>query len=291
VADVKIFTDSASDLSDELYETHGIGVVPFYVTFDKKTYYKERIDITIAEFFRRLKTDKNFPSTSLPSAVDYEDAFRPWLKEGKDVVCLCISSKFSGSYQSAETAVAALKEEFPDRGIYAIDSLQASGGQGVTLMQLIKMRDAGYSAGQIKSEIERIKETSRVILTVDSLEYLQKGGRIGLVSAFAGALLQIKPIIIQQEGELHPVAKIRGRQKAIDKVIDMTVEAVGAQKDDYDYIALNADCYDEVAPMEKKMKDMGFSFCTPIQDLGITIGSHTGPSIAAVCFIKKWDAK
>jgi DegV family protein with EDD domain len=155
-------------------------------------------------------------------------------------------------------------------------------------MQLIKMKEAGWGAKEMADEIERIKSTSRVILTVDSLEYLQKGGRIGKVSAFAGTLLQIKPIIVQREGELNPVAKVRGRQKALDRIIEMTSEYVGDSRDDYDYILLNADCYDEVVPLWNKMESMGYKFCAPIQDLGITIGSHTGPTLAAICLIKKF---
>jgi DegV family protein with EDD domain len=290
LAEVKLFSDSSSDLSDAIYEENDIGIVPFYVTFDKVTYYKERIDITVKEFFKRLKSEKSFPKTSLPTVHDYVEAFRPSLEKGVDVVCLCITAKFSGSYQSAVGAVEELKPEFPDRVIRVIDSWQASCGQGVSLMQMIGMKKAGYDANAIADKMEEIKSTARVILTVDSLEYLQKGGRIGKVSALAGTLLQIKPLIVQRDGELNPDGKVRGRQKALDKVIEMTDEYVGSKRDDYDYLLLNADCYDEAVPVEQKMIAKGYKFIAPIQDLGITIGSHTGPTLIGVSICKKFNA-
>jgi DegV family protein with EDD domain len=289
MSEVKLFTDSAADLSQALYKQYDISVVPFYCTFDKQNYYKELVDISVEEFFRRLRSDKRFPSTSLPSVSDYEEAFRPYLEKGMDIVCLCISSKFSGSYQSGVTAVAELKNEFPDRGIYVIDSIQASSGEGVMLLQMAKMKNAGWDAAHIAETVENLKSTGRVFFTIDSLEYLQKGGRIGKVSAFLGSLLNIKPIIVMKDAELNPVAKIRGRQKAIDKVISLTKEYVGTEIDKFDYLMLNAECYEEAAAMRDRLKLDGFKFEWDIQDLGVTIGCHTGPSVVGVCLIRRYD--
>jgi DegV family protein with EDD domain len=130
-----------------------------------------------------------------------------------------------------------------------------------------------------------------VFITVDSLEYLQKGGRIGKLSAFAGTLLQIKPIIVQKEGELHPEAKVRGRQKALDRILNMLCEYVGDRKDDYDYVLMHADCYKELELIEQKMKEMGFHLELPIQDLGVTIGSHTGPTLIGLAPILKYNVQ
>lgn len=290
MAEVQLITDSASDLSDELYQAHHVAVTPFYVTFDKQVYYKERIDISISEFFKRLRTENVFPSTSLPTAMDYEEIFRSYLQQERDIVCLCITAKFSGSYQNAVAAANQLRLEYPGRDIYVIDSLQASGGQGVTLLQMIKMKQAGYSAAQITQRVEELKPTSRVFLTVDSLKYLQKGGRIGKVSALAGTLLQIKPIIVQKDGELNPVAKVRGRQKALDRIVEMARAYVGDRADAFAYILLHADCREEALPVGAKMKSMGINLELPIQDLGVTVGSHTGPTLIGIALIQKYDA-
>ncbi|MDR1914883.1 MAG: DegV family protein [Clostridiales bacterium] len=291
MAKVKLITDSAADLSQELYDKYNIAVVPFSITFDKVRYYRERLDISNEEFFEKLKTEKSFPATSLPSINDYIEGIRPFLRQGMDIVCLSISSKFSGSHQSAVGAVKELQKEFPDREIIAIDTIQASAGQGVMVLETAKMIAAGMSAKETADKLEVIKHTARVILTIDSLEYLQKGGRIGKVSAIAGTLLNIKPIIIMMNAELHPVAKVRGRQKAIERIIKINEEFVGDRKGDYDYLILNAQCYDEAMAVEQKMKDSGFKLDWPIQDLGVTIGCHTGPSVIGICPIKKFDAE
>jgi DegV family protein with EDD domain len=288
MAKVKLFTDSSSDLSQDIYKQFDIEIIPFYVTFDKQHYYKEGTGITTKEFFRRLTTEKNFPSTSLPTVIDYEEAFRPYLDKGMDIVCLCITSKFSGSYVSAVNAADELRPQYPDRTICIIDSIQASGGQGITLIQMAKLKDAGYSAKEIASAIESIKDTARVFLTTDTLEYLQKGGRIGKASALAGTFLKIKPIIVMMNAELHPVAKVRGRANAIEKIINMTAEYVGNNMDAYDYLLLHSECYDEIVPVEERMKKMGFKFDWPVQSLGITIGSHIGPTLIATCVVKKY---
>ena len=288
LAEVKLFTDSSADLTDELYKRYNISVIPFYVTFDKQTYYTERVDITIAEFYKKLREEKAFPSTSQPVASDYEDAFRPYLNDGMDIVCICLSSKFSGSYQSAISAAQDLEKEYPDRVIRIIDSIQAAGGQGVTVLQAARMVEDGLSADKIADYMEELKHTARVFFTLDSLSYLQKGGRVGKASALAGTILNIKPIIVMMNAELNPVNKIRGRRNALDKIISLAEEYVGDEKNEYEYIVINADCADEAAPVLEEMKAKGFNIDQPIMDLGVTIGSHTGPTLVGICLVKKY---
>ncbi len=284
---IKLFTDSASDLPISYYERNDIGIIPFYVTFDKQTYIKEHKEISVADFYKRLKEKKVFPSTSLPSAADYEDAFTPSLEAGYDIVCLCISSKFSGSYSSAQAAVESLNDKFPDRRICVIDSIQASGGQGLILHQLVSLINQGKDVPDIQRIVEQIKIGARVFLTVDTLEYLQKGGRIGKVSALAGTLLQIKPIIVMRDAELNPVAKIRGRKNAIDKTIAMTLEYVGDDAKAYDFIVLQADCMDEAQGIYDTLKSKGLNVDLGISSIGVTIGAHTGPGLLAIGLVKR----
>jgi len=288
LAKVKLFTDSSADLTDELYQRYGISVVPFYASFDKQTYYKERIEITIDEFYTKLRTENVYPTTSLPSGVDYDDAFRPFLEQGMDVICICLTSKFSGSYQNAVNTANDLRNEFPDRIIRIIDSIQAACGQGVMVIQAARMLNDGLDANETADLIDKMKHSARVFFTLDSLEYLQKGGRVGKVSALAGSLLNIKPIIEMKNAELHPVSKVRGRQKALDKVIAITEEYIGDEKDEYDYILINADCRNEAVPVLERMREKGFKIDWPIMDMGVTIGCHTGPTLIGICLIKKY---
>ena len=287
LAKVKIITDSSADLTDGIYRQYDISVVPFYVTFDKQTYYKERVDISLAEFYRRLRVEKVFPSTSLPSTGDYDEVFRSFLDKGLDIVCVCLTSKFSGSYQNAALAADDLRNEYPDRKLRVVDSIQAACGQGLLVLKAARLAEEGLGANEIADRIDGIKENARVFFTLDSLTYLQKGGRIGKASALAGTLLNIKPIIVMKNGELNPINRIRGRQKAIDKVISLTEEYVGGEKDKYEYIMINSECLDETVLVLELMRNRGFKIDLPIMDLGITIGSHTGPTLIGVCLVKK----
>ena len=288
LAKVKLITDSSADLTDELYQRYDISVVPFYATFDKRTYYKEGVDISIAEFYNKLRAEKVFPSTSLPTANDYEETFRVYLDKGMDIVCLCLSSKFSGSYQNAVYASNDLKCEYPERAIRVIDTIQAASGEGLLVLQAARMIRGGLSADETAERIETLKESARVFFTLDSLAYLQKGGRIGKASALAGTLLNIKPIIVMKNSELNPLSKVRGRQKAIEKVISLTEEYVGNEKDLYDYIVINSDCRDEAETTVDSLMKKGIKIDLPVMDLGVTIGCHTGPTVIGVCLVKRY---
>jgi len=288
LANVKIIADSSGDLTDDLYRRYDITVIPFNVTFDKAVYLRERVDISVAEFYKRMRAEKVYPLTSLPSLIETENAFREYLGKGMDVLHFSLSSKFSGSYQAASHIADEIRGEYPGRVIRVIDSIQAACGQGLVELQAARMAADGLSADEITRRIDGLKETSRVFFTLDSLRYLQKGGRIGKVSALAGTLLNIKPIIVMKDAELNPIGKVRGLHKALERVIELTEEYVGNEKDAYDYIIINADCMGEAEPVLEKMKEKGFKVDFPIMELGVTIGCHTGPDLVGVCLIKKY---
>lgn len=284
---IKIFTDSSSDLSKDYYDRHEVVVVPFSVTFDKKTYYAEGVDIMNEQFYKKLRNENVYPSTSTPNTAQYREAFQKALVGGMDVICLCLTSKFSFSYQSAMLAREELVPEYPDRKIAIIDSAQASCGQGLVLNEIVKMRDRGFKFNEIVGKIDERKENARVFLTVDSLDYLTKGGRVGKTAALAGSILNIKPIIAMLDGELNPVCKIRGRQKSIHKVLDLTAEYIGGEKDKYDLVVLHADCAEEAENIHKQLQNGGYSLPLGIQTTGITIGAHTGPTLVGIALIKR----
>ncbi|MCL2461638.1 MAG: DegV family protein [Defluviitaleaceae bacterium] len=291
MAEIKIFTDTSSDMPLEFYAKHDVGIIPYYTTFDKVTYLKEHVELSPADFYARLKAENVIPSTSMPTVPDFTEAFRPYLEKGMDIFHVNMSSLFSGSYQCAVSAARELKEEFPGREVYIMDSIQAAGGQGLTLYQAIKMREAGFALPEIIARMEEIKHTSRVFLTIDQLKFLQKGGRIGKVTAFGGMLLQIKPIIVMRQGELNPDGKVRGRQKAIDKVFEITMEHVRDGAGNYDFAVVHSDCAEEAEALQKRLKDAGCSCEFPILLLGVTIGSHTGPTLLGIAVIRKYDKK
>ena len=288
----QIFSDSSCDLPIELIEQYNIRVIPYYITFDKETYYKEHEEISNEEFYKKLAT-KVFPKTSLPSVQDYMNAFKEAIEAGQDVLCFCLTSKFSGSYQSAVNAKYILEEDYPDAKIVVVDSIQATAGQGLVVLQAARMKEAGFEMDEVVDKIESIKNTARIMFTVDSLEYLQKGGRIGKVTSLAGTMLNLKPMIVLKEAELMPYSNVRGRKKALEKTLAMVVEYFEENNesyDDYDFCMANATTMEETMMVREKVEALiGRKLDYPIFQIGVTIGTYTGPGALGICFIKKFD--
>lgn len=289
----KIFSDSSCDIDESTLKQYDIHRVPFYISFDQEVYEKEIEEISLEAFFKRLTSEKVFPKTSLPSIQDYINRFQPILEEGSDILCICISSKFSGSYQSAKSAASILAESFPERKIIITDSIQATGGQGITVLEAARMRDAGYSIKQTKDSLEKLKSTSRIMFTVGSLEYLQRGGRIGKVASLAGSLLQLMPMIQLKEGELVPYGTVRGRKRSLKKISTMVEEYFtesGENPKDYRFGIISGTTVEDTLAFQPILENaIGHPIDYPFFPLGVTIGTNTGPDPVGACFIKKFD--
>lgn len=288
----QIISDSSCDIAPEYIKQINLGVVPFFVSFDGETYYKEIYELTPDEFYDRIKDNSVFPKTSQPTIQDYIDVFEPYLKEGKDILCLCLTSNFSGSYQSAVNAKNILAETYLEARIEVLDSRNVTGIQGLLVWEVIRMRDKGYTLDQQQEKIQILKETTKINFTVDSLEHLQKGGRIGKAAALAGTILNIKPIIVAQHGELFPESKVRGHKKALRTIMDMTRQEIGDKKEQYRLLLLYAEKERKATTEElaDELKAEGFELIdAPLAQVGITIGTHAGPTAIGVCYIKKHE--
>lgn len=295
MSEYHIFSDSSCDVPQELLDVNHITLIPFYVTFDQENYYKENIEISNGQFYDVLLNQKVFPKTSLPSVQDYINHFEQSLQDGNDVLCLCLTHKFSGSFQSAVNAKLILEEKYPNAKICVLDSIQATAGQGIVLLQAAYMKQAGYTIDETLARLDEIKSTTRIMFTVDTLEYLTKGGRVGKVASLAGTLLNIKPMIQLKDAELIPYSNVRGRKKALQKIIDMTAEhfrETGEKYDDYDFCMANATSMDETLYVQEQLEELiGRKLSYPVFQIGVTIGTYTGPGAIGVCFIKKYNAK
>ena len=287
----KIIADSSCDIPVSLMEAKDITYVPFNVSFDQENYLEELKDITPDAFYEKINAEKLFPKTSLPSVQAYMDAMEAALKEGRDVLCLCLSSKFSGSFQSAVNAANILSESYPDRIIRVVDTTCATACEGMMVLEACRMRDAGMAIDAVAEKLEALKETARIFVTVDSLEHLQKGGRIGKASAMAGTILNIKPIIAMKDGELHPESKVRGSKKALKQIVDMAKGKIGDEKDQYRIIFVRGDKEREATAVElaNELRAEGYDVAEDVWTVGITIGSHIGPTPIAVCMLKKYE--
>lgn len=289
----QIFSDSACDLPVSLLEEHHIKLIPFYVSFDQDTYYKENVEISKEAFYGTMISKHIFPKTSLPSVLDYINEFKPALKEGFDIICLCLTQKFSGSYQSAINAKNILEEQYPDSKIVIIDSIQATGGQGLLLLQMAYMKEAGFSIEEINERMKQLKSTSRIMFTVNTLDYLSKGKRIGKVVALASSMLDLKPLIQLKDAELIPYSNVRGRKKSLDMVFAMIQEYFKETREDvadYDFCIANATTLEDAAYLQRLVEEfIGRKIPYPIFPIGVTIGTYTGPGALGICFVKRYD--
>ena len=293
----QIITDGSCDLGQEIPQKMGIKVVPFYVTFNGKDYKKEIEEIGVREFYQEMVDNPNkFPKSSLPSVQDYVEAFTPYAKEGKDIICLCITVKFSGSFNSARTAAESMKEEYPDVKIEVIDTTVNTVLQGILTLEAVRMQQAGLSFGETVAGIERIKASGRIIFTVGNYEYLIHGGRIGKVMGSAASTLGLKPLIMLREGEIFPIGISRSRKKALKRLIEQAKEhfhKIGESPDDYQIVVGYGYDYEEAVAFRDELlaslKTYSHYGSIDIFQIGATIGVHTGPYPIGLGLIKKFD--
>lgn len=284
-----ILSDSSCDLPEDIKTKYNLQLVPFYVSFDKTNYLKENIDINIQEFYERLKTEKSIPKTSLPSMEDYMSYFKPILEKATDIICFTLCSDLSGSYQSAVNASEILLEEFPERTIKIIDSRRATVSQGLLILQALKLQQNGYSLDEVCNKIYKIIDDNLIIFSIDSLEYLEKGGRIGKVSALAGNILNIKPIILLKNGILEPYSKVRGRKKVMSEILNIFKQKINLNElDKYDIAIAHSNYLEEALELKNNLEErFGIKIEYPIFDIGITVGAHIGSSTIGLGFSRK----
>lgn len=290
MSEIIIISDSSCDLPESLIKAYNIHLIPFYVSFDGSNYYKEIVDLSIEDFYAKLRKDKIYPKTSLPSINDYYEAFKSYVENGKKVICVTLSSHFSGSYNSAVNARELILENYPNCEIEIINSLNATGGQGVLVLELARMIQDGIDYDRIIKTSKSLIEQARIFFFVETLDYLQHGGRIGKATALIGSMLNVKPIIHLQDGELFPSGKVRGSKKALSKVIELTKDYVGDHANDYHYLIAHADNINYATQLREQLQTaLQIDTLEAFIFVGTTIGVYTGPDVAGVCLIKKYE--
>ncbi len=290
-----IFSDGSCDLPPELVKEKNITVVPFYVTFDKEHYFKEIEEISVRDFYQQMVDNtKVFPMSSLPSTQDYVDAFLPIVKQKKPIICICISTKLSGSMQSAVSAKNIILEEFQDAEITVIDATVNTVLQGLYVLEAVRLRDSGVGYQETIKILEELKSTGRIFFTVGGMEYLVQGGRIGKVSAVAGSVLGIRPIITLMQGEIFPSGIGRSRKKTMEKTIDLLCNYLEEEKADINEYSLGIGYgydYEEACQYRDRVleviDDKWGTIQLPVYQIGVTTGVHTGPHPIGLGIIKK----
>ncbi len=292
----QIITDGSCDLPQELTKEKGIQVVPFYVSFDDEHYYKEMVEIGVRDFYEKMVENPNiYPKSSMPSVQDYVDVFMPLAQEGTAIICICITTKFSGSMQSALNAKEIVLESCPDAEITVIDATINTVLQGIYVLEAADMQAKGVPYETVIEKLEEIKSTGRIFFTVGNMEYLKHGGRIGKLAGIAGSVLGIKPLITLKQGEIFPSGITRSRKKSMEKVLELLDEYFKEfQVDMKEYslaIGFGYD-YEEARSFQKMvmnfLEERGQNVGEiPIYQIGATIGVHTGPYPIGVGIVKR----
>ena len=247
---IALLTDSCADISPELARQHHIYVVPLRILC-KDGEYQDGVDIRNTDIYERLRSGE-LPKTSLPSTEEIGKLVRQVLEDGHDgIIAVMMSSGLSGTYNLARLVAEECEDRIPMR---AYDSASASLGLGMTLLQLAEDIESGMSWEELtERRVPRLMSGSFAFFSVDTLEYLLKGGRIGKVTATAGALLQIKPVLsFAEDGQLKSVAKARGRNQVIDKLVELAVKACGDHKR-YNLAVANGGAPEEMARVREKL--------------------------------------
>lgn len=272
---VHIVTDSTCDLPLSVRESLGITVVPLNVHFGE-TVYRDQFDLDSDRFFQLLAQSQDLPKTSQPAPALFEEAYRDLTDDGSSVVSIHLSSKLSGTMRSAELGRETLRNRGP---IEIIDSQSASLGLGLIVMAAAELANEGADQREVASLVRRLVQNVHVWFFVDTLEYLQRGGRIGRASALLGTILNIRPILKIEEGEVHPVEKVRTRSKAIDRLVEFvelfpSIERLA--------VIHSGQSSNEAETLLKRLEPLYPREKVLLNRYGPVIGTHAGPGCLGV---------
>ena len=284
--DYIIMTDSCCDLTDHMAKELELTVVPLTVHIDGQDY-PNLLDgsaISFEDFYSKIRAGK-LATTSAANVGQFQDAMRPVLDSGRDIVCIGFSSALSTTYQSACIAAEDMRQEFPDARIYVVDSLSASLGQGLLLYLTVQKKREGLTAEELVQWVEDNKLHIDHWFTVDDLNYLKMGGRLSAGAAFFGSMLSLKPVMhTSDEGKLVPVSKVRGRKASLKALIDKIAE-LGIEPSEQVMFICHADCEVEARAVAEEMKARYGVKEVYINYIGPVIGSHTGPNTMGIFFV------
>jgi DegV family protein with EDD domain len=273
---IQTVTDSSAYLPVDLIQEHNIQVIPLKVHFGEQTY-RDEIDLSHEEFYRMLAEAETLPTTSQPSAGEFFDLYSELSKDGHEIISIHISSKLSGTVSSAQSA----KEMLPEAKITIIDSASTAMGLGLMALTAARAAEEGKTAAEIVAAVEKMIPAMNVVFVVDTLEYLQKGGRIGGAAALVGALLKVKPILCLKDGRVEPLDKVRSKRKALARLLEVVEERVGPGTP-VRVAVLHAQVPDEARALEQEVRAR-FN-CTEcyFAELGPVLGTHTGPGVVGL---------
>ena len=291
----KVVSDSCCDIPEKWVREHDVDIVPLYVAFSDGVYRRDFYDFTYHEFYQQmLDRPGDFPKTSLPSVEDYMKAWEPYVAKGIPVLSLSMTSRMSGSYNSARTAREAVLEEHPEARIEVIDSTALTILEGMYVCEACRLRDLGKSLEEAAEILRGMQGSGRAYFTIGDMSYLAKGGRIGGLIRFAAGGLGLKPVILFKDGLISLCKITRSRQRSLKELAKQAAAFFIEQKAD------PADYYLDVGYglSETDGKELFQLFLDALQGAGINasprlvqigtmVGAHNGPMLMGIAFLKK----
>lgn len=275
---IRVVTDSVSTLPPALAEAEGIEVVPLYVTLNGRTF-RDGVDLTQQQFFEALRATRALPTTAQPTPGDFVRAFERLAAQGASaIVVLTMSSKISGTFQSALQAA----REWTVRRVEVIDTRTALMAEGFAALAAARLARASATLEEVVAEARRVLGRTRLFVAISTLEYLRRGGRIGRAAALAGNLLQMKPVVTDQDGVVTPIARLRTWKRALEYLMEKATEDLrpGTGR----LAVMHADALDDarqvLATLTERLQPVEAIFT----DFSPVLGSHSGPGGVAVAY-------
>lgn len=279
---IRIITDSAADLEPEEFSKYSLELVPLSITVDQRIYSAD-LKFNKQDFFRLLESAAVFPTTSQPAPADFESVFADARQKGDEVVFISLSSALSGTYQCARL----VKEMDGYDNVFLVDSLSATLGQKLLVMHAVWLRDRGFPAEEIAARVTALRSRIRIYAGLDTLEYLQKGGRLSKAAAGLGTLARVKPVItISPEGTVAVAGKCLGKAKAMSQVASLMEEHPADTR--FPIYGVYSGDRENLTELRQRLAKKGVEI--PEEQcfsLGPVIGAHIGPGAYGVVYIGK----
>ncbi len=284
--DFVILTDSSADLGEELANKLDVRVLPLGFTIQGQTYrnYPDNREMDLHAFYEKLRAEE-VATTSAVNVHQYQEVLEPLLQAGKDVLILAFSSGLSTTYNSSAIAVEELREKYPQRKLYTVDTLCASLGQGLLVYLAAREREKGRTIEEVRTWAEDHKLNICHQFTVDDLHFLKRGGRISATTAIVGSMLQIKPVLhVDNEGHLINIGKARGRQASLKALVDK-MERTAVHPGDQTVFISHGDCPEDAGLVARMVRERFGVKEVYINYVGPVIGAHSGPGTLALFYV------
>jgi len=273
---VRIVTDSTADLTREQQRAAGITVVPLNVHFGDEVF-RDHVDLSADEFFRRLKASSQLPRTSQPSVGAFEEAYRKLLDGADEIVSVHLSSKVSGTYNSALMAA----QSVGDGKIDVVDSLSTSMALGFMALEGAKLARAGRDRQAVAERLQGLVPKARVICVVDTLTYLERGGRIGKARALLGSLLNVKPILQLKDGEVVPIGRARGRPQSLSRLVELLQRDGKVSQ----LAIMHGAAQTDAEQLRERVASSYPGVDIQLTEIGAVLGTHTGPGVIGFTYL------